>query len=380
MRALGEAASCASAFDTKVRARSMLVPVATAAILALNASAVAARPADTRWDGASSTQGKQRAHARDDADVSDRGRGAAAPRCGPRARKAFAGGKRREGSTHGAIVTARAHLDGRARTQAPPASATSSPAPPSLRPGPTSSRCSSAASSRRTRWCPTRRRPSPIPDCRPARPPLPNPRRHAAEARTAARSPWRWPASAATSSHPSRRWSKERGRSAAAHAIRSRTGSSPASAPPSRRPAPDPASAPSLSGGGSIRWVASAACLTPRLRAVLGTGCRQLRPADRQLHLPQPQPQPTRRRSAALLPPHGQRGGFPCARQLRGGARLPRPTAHRRRPQALRRRRVPHRYRPAADVGLAPPLRGAPIDRPRRARRTPAMAASQSGR
>jgi hypothetical protein len=143
-------------------------------------------------------------------------------------------------------------------------------------------------------------------------------------------------------------------------------------------PAPDPASAPSLSGGGSIRWVASAACLTPRLRAVLAQVAASFGPLTVN--------------STCRSPSHNRRvGGAPRSYHLTGNAvdfrvRGSFGAVHaflarqRRRPQALRRRRVPHRYRPAADVGIAPPLRSAPVDRPRRARRTPAMAAPLRGR
>jgi Peptidase M15 len=255
MRALGEAASRASAFDAKVRARSMLVPVATAAILALNASAVAARPADTRGDGASSTQGKQRSQARDDADVSDRGQARPREHARRDSRRRHAAGRARPhagaaGKRHvepgAAILAARADIVPMQQRSlvashplvpdpapaephpglAPGSASVAEPAPPRCR-GAHRSVFALALASFGSDFQPSE--PAMVegawPQCRGAR--------------------------NVQSSWPQSNWQ-----------LASLGPAIPA-------PAPDPASAPGLSGGGSIHWVASAACLTPRLRAVL---------------------------------------------------------------------------------------------------------------
>lgn len=271
MRALGEAASCASAFDTKVRARSMLVPVATAAILALNASAVAARPADTRWDGASSTQGKQRAHARDDADVGDRGE--ARPRRGAgrsSAQSLRRGGKGARGGKHARRDSHRTRVSGRARPHAGAAGK------PHIEPGATvlAARADIVPMQQRSLVASHPLVPDPTPaEPYPGLPPgsasvaEPAPPR----CRGAHRSAFALAlASFGSDFQPSEpamvegAWPQCRG------ARNPQSNWQLASLGPAiPAPAPDPASAPGLSGGGSIRWVASAACLTPRLRAVL---------------------------------------------------------------------------------------------------------------
>jgi hypothetical protein len=236
----------------------MLVPVATAAILALNASAVAARPADTRWDGASSTQGKQRSHARDDADASDRGE--ARPRRGAgrsSAQSLRRGGKGARRDSHRTRVTGRArpHAGAAGKRHVEPGATV-------LSARTDMSRCSSAR-----RVAPAGARP----------------RADRAPSRTAARLGLR-----CRTAPPRCRGAH---RSAFALALASfgsdyqhsepamvegawpqcRGARNPQSnwqlaslGPAIPAPAPDPAS-----GGGSIRWVASAACLTPRLRAEL---------------------------------------------------------------------------------------------------------------